>query len=85
MVLRLEINNVADVGRPGALRFLCVAQARPSGADSFALSGQSVTVERAHAELFDKQRLAVLILPEPVIDRRQGRRQRPDRKGGCLR
>src|SRR5437016_6903958 len=72
MILRLEIDNVADVGCPSALCFLCISEARSGGADRFALSGQSITVKGAHAELFDKQRLAVLILPEPVIERRQG-------------
>ena len=53
MILRLEIDNVADVGRAGALRFLCVSQARSGGADRFGLACQSIAVKGAHAELFD--------------------------------
>src|SRR6266567_2544184 len=53
VILRLEIDNVADVVGPGALCFLCVSQARSGGADRLGPARQSITVQRAHAELFD--------------------------------
>ena len=53
MILRLEIDNVADVGRACALRFLCVSQAGSGSADRFRLYRQSISVKRAYAELFD--------------------------------
>src|SRR2546422_63770 len=75
MILRLEVNDVADVRRRGALCLLRVSQACARRTDGFALAGQPISIERTHAELFDKESRGVFHLPEPIVERSKNRRQ----------
>src|SRR5437870_1030034 len=67
MILRLEVNDVADVRGRRALRLLRITQTNRGGAYRFAPSRQSVSIKGAHAKLFEQQRFGVFTLPEPII------------------
>src|SRR5262245_60302586 len=73
MILWLEVNEIGNVIGSCALSLTRVAQTRSRSTNRFFLATQPITIERAHFEVFEKQRRAIVFLPLPVVDRRQRR------------
>ena len=75
MILRLEVEDVRDVRGRRALCLLRVTQASARRAHGFSFARQAIRVERMDTELFNKERSSIFGLPEPVVERRESRRQ----------
>ena len=71
MILRFEVNDVADVRRAGTLSFLRITETRSCGPDGLALAYQPVPVQRRTPNCLIQQSRAVVTLPQPVIERSQ--------------
>src|SRR5829696_8889010 len=75
MILRLEVNEIGNVIGGSTLSFTRIVQTRTGRANRFFLAAQTVAIERAHFEVIEKQRGAIVFLPLPVVERRQRRRE----------
>ena len=68
MILRLEVNEIRNVSGCGALSVSRVTQTRARRANRFFFATQTITIERAHFEVIEKQRRAIVFLPLPVVE-----------------
>src|SRR6185503_11841604 len=72
MILWLEVNEIGDVLGGSALSLARVTQTRARRADRFVFACETVAVESFYFEVIEKERKAIVFLPLPIVERRQG-------------